>query len=92
MIMHTENGKGDGKKHQRAALWFSLSLHTQTEICRDLSSSDSSGLKADMYCASLLMPYMCVCVQKQVRFWFATGGAGFCLSRGLALKMKPWAR
>ncbi|XP_062312102.1 beta-1,3-N-acetylglucosaminyltransferase lunatic fringe-like isoform X2 [Osmerus eperlanus] len=26
-----------------------------------------------------------------VRFWFATGGAGFCLSRGLALKMKPWA-
>lgn len=25
------------------------------------------------------------------RFWFATGGAGFCLSRGLALKMKPWA-
>lgn len=29
--------------------------------------------------------------EKQVRFWFATGGAGFCLSRGLALKMKPWA-
>lgn len=28
---------------------------------------------------------------KQVRFWFATGGAGFCLSRGLALKMEPWA-
>ncbi|KAK5865549.1 hypothetical protein PBY51_019814 [Eleginops maclovinus] len=28
---------------------------------------------------------------KQVRFWFATGGAGFCLSRGLALKMKTWA-
>lgn len=28
---------------------------------------------------------------KQVRFWFATGGAGFCVSRGLALRMKPWA-
>ncbi|KAL6111001.1 lfng [Pungitius sinensis] len=28
---------------------------------------------------------------KRVRFWFATGGAGFCLSRGLALKMQPWA-
>ncbi|KAM8879097.1 beta-1,3-N-acetylglucosaminyltransferase lunatic fringe-like isoform 2-T2 [Spinachia spinachia] len=28
---------------------------------------------------------------RQVRFWFATGGAGFCLSRGLALKMRPWA-
>uniref|UniRef100_A0A3Q3WJ42 Fringe-like glycosyltransferase domain-containing protein n=1 Tax=Mola mola TaxID=94237 RepID=A0A3Q3WJ42_MOLML len=28
---------------------------------------------------------------EMVRFWFATGGAGFCLSQGLALKMKPWA-
>uniref|UniRef100_A0A8C6WRP9 Fringe-like glycosyltransferase domain-containing protein n=1 Tax=Neogobius melanostomus TaxID=47308 RepID=A0A8C6WRP9_9GOBI len=27
---------------------------------------------------------------KQVEFWFATGGAGFCLSRGLALRMEPW--
>ncbi|XP_054246886.1 beta-1,3-N-acetylglucosaminyltransferase lunatic fringe isoform X1 [Indicator indicator] len=26
-----------------------------------------------------------------VHFWFATGGAGFCISRGLALKMSPWA-
>lgn len=26
-----------------------------------------------------------------VQFWFATGGAGFCISRGLALKMSPWA-
>nr|XP_020670273.1 beta-1,3-N-acetylglucosaminyltransferase radical fringe isoform X3 [Pogona vitticeps] len=26
------------------------------------------------------------------KFWFATGGAGFCISRGLALKMSPWAR
>ncbi|KAM4716249.1 beta-1,3-N-acetylglucosaminyltransferase radical fringe isoform 2-T5 [Anableps anableps] len=25
-----------------------------------------------------------------VKFWFATGGAGFCISRGLALKMSPW--
>lgn len=30
--------------------------------------------------------------QKPVNFWFATGGAGFCVSRGLALKMSPWAR
>ncbi|KAM4585072.1 beta-1,3-N-acetylglucosaminyltransferase lunatic fringe-like isoform 2-T2 [Odontesthes bonariensis] len=30
-------------------------------------------------------------IAETVRFWFATGGAGFCLSRGLALKMKPWA-
>lgn len=29
---------------------------------------------------------------KPVNFWFATGGAGFCVSRGLALKMSPWAR
>ncbi|XP_007939830.1 beta-1,3-N-acetylglucosaminyltransferase manic fringe [Orycteropus afer afer] len=26
-----------------------------------------------------------------VRFWFATGGAGFCINRKLALKMAPWA-
>ncbi|XP_059103768.1 beta-1,3-N-acetylglucosaminyltransferase manic fringe isoform X1 [Peromyscus eremicus] len=28
---------------------------------------------------------------RMVRFWFATGGAGFCISRQLALKMEPWA-
>ncbi|XP_078138791.1 beta-1,3-N-acetylglucosaminyltransferase manic fringe [Centroberyx gerrardi] len=28
---------------------------------------------------------------REVRFWFATGGAGFCLSRQLAEKMAPWA-
>ncbi|XP_041839909.1 beta-1,3-N-acetylglucosaminyltransferase manic fringe [Melanotaenia boesemani] len=28
---------------------------------------------------------------KEVRFWFATGGAGFCLSKRLAEKMSPWA-
>lgn len=28
---------------------------------------------------------------QKVRFWFATGGAGFCLSRALALKMMPLA-
>jgi fringe protein len=30
-------------------------------------------------------------LQRPVNFWFATGGAGFCVSRGLALKMSPWA-
>ncbi|CAK6975865.1 beta-1%2C3-N-acetylglucosaminyltransferase manic fringe [Scomber scombrus] len=29
---------------------------------------------------------------REVQFWFATGGAGFCLSRRLAEKMAPWAR
>lgn len=28
---------------------------------------------------------------REVQFWFATGGAGFCLSRALAEKMAPWA-
>uniref|UniRef100_A0A8C0YTI8 O-fucosylpeptide 3-beta-N-acetylglucosaminyltransferase n=2 Tax=Canis lupus familiaris TaxID=9615 RepID=A0A8C0YTI8_CANLF len=28
---------------------------------------------------------------RQVQFWFATGGAGFCINRKLALKMAPWA-
>lgn len=35
---------------------------------------------------------VCVLSQREVRFWFATGGAGFCLSRRLAEKMAPWAR
>ncbi|XP_011496878.1 PREDICTED: fringe glycosyltransferase isoform X2 [Ceratosolen solmsi marchali] len=29
--------------------------------------------------------------RSKVRFWFATGGAGFCISRALALKMTPVA-
>ncbi|KAM9494755.1 beta-1,3-N-acetylglucosaminyltransferase manic fringe [Clarias gariepinus] len=28
---------------------------------------------------------------RDVHFWFATGGAGFCLNRKLAEKMAPWA-
>ncbi|KAL8221955.1 UNVERIFIED_CONTAM: hypothetical protein K2H54_074696, partial [Gekko kuhli] len=28
---------------------------------------------------------------KSVYFWFATGGAGFCISRKLVTKMAPWA-
>ncbi|XP_033822684.1 beta-1,3-N-acetylglucosaminyltransferase manic fringe [Periophthalmus magnuspinnatus] len=28
---------------------------------------------------------------REVHFWFATGGAGFCLSRALAERMAPWA-
>jgi len=27
---------------------------------------------------------------RKVRFWFATGGAGFCISRSLAERMRPW--
>ncbi|XP_018567115.1 fringe glycosyltransferase [Anoplophora glabripennis] len=30
-------------------------------------------------------------VLKKIKFWFATGGAGFCLSRALALRMTPVA-
>ncbi|XP_044533810.1 beta-1,3-N-acetylglucosaminyltransferase manic fringe isoform X4 [Gracilinanus agilis] len=29
---------------------------------------------------------------RPVQFWFATGGAGFCINRKLARKMVPWAR
>ncbi|CAG7668618.1 unnamed protein product, partial [Allacma fusca] len=28
---------------------------------------------------------------EEVSFWFATGGAGFCISRALALRMSPLA-
>lgn len=27
-----------------------------------------------------------------MKFWFATGGAGFCLSKSLATKMAPYVR
>lgn len=30
--------------------------------------------------------------QQKLAYWFATGGAGFCISKGLALKMMPHAR
>lgn len=30
-------------------------------------------------------------LNKKITFWFATGGAGFCLSRALTLKMLPIA-
>lgn len=43
-------------------------------------------LKTSSLILSLFVP------QVSVKFWFATGGAGFCISRGLALKMSPWAR
>lgn len=32
-----------------------------------------------------------VIFQQKIAFWFATGGAGFCISRSLALKMVPYA-
>lgn len=28
---------------------------------------------------------------QKIKFWFATGGAGFCISRALAIKMMPLA-
>lgn len=42
--------------------------------------------------STLTHPSVSVSLQVSVKFWFATGGAGFCISRGLALKMSPWAR
>ena len=36
---------------------------------------------SDLYCL----------FQHKLKFWFATGGAGFCLSRSLATKMLPIA-
>lgn len=36
--------------------------------------------------------YLYLLLQQKISFWFATGGAGFCLSRALASKMIPVAR
>ena len=29
-------------------------------------------------------------LQTEVKFWFPTGGAGYCISRALAKKMHPY--
>uniref|UniRef100_H2YWB9 Fringe-like glycosyltransferase domain-containing protein n=1 Tax=Ciona savignyi TaxID=51511 RepID=H2YWB9_CIOSA len=39
---------------------------------------------------SLNYPFVTTYEGEEVRFWFATGGAGLCISRALAIKMKPW--
>uniref|UniRef100_A0A8D0EXL3 O-fucosylpeptide 3-beta-N-acetylglucosaminyltransferase n=1 Tax=Strix occidentalis caurina TaxID=311401 RepID=A0A8D0EXL3_STROC len=41
--------------------------------------------------ASEILPNNQTVHPKSVHFWFATGGAGFCISRKLASKMVPWA-
>ena len=38
-----------------------------------------------------LFPRLTLLLQKRVSFWFATGGAGFCLSRALTEKMRGLA-
>lgn len=38
-----------------------------------------------------LAPQKNTTTNKKITFWFATGGAGFCLSRALTLKMLPIA-
>lgn len=44
------------------------------------------------YMSHLLMFFfVSVHFQMKLTFWFATGGAGFCISRSLALKMAPYA-
>lgn len=43
-------------------------------------------------CTSALPSSPLLSPQRLVQFWFATGGAGFCINHKLALKMAPWAR
>ncbi|KAG9342999.1 hypothetical protein JZ751_015216 [Albula glossodonta] len=60
------------------------SLDRPIEATERLGDNKMVGWADEAHC--------CGCVyQRPVNFWFATGGAGFCISRGLALKMSPWA-
>ena len=40
----------------------------------------------------MVMTSMLLFKFQQKKFWFATGGAGFCLSRALVNKMRPYVR
>ena len=40
----------------------------------------------------LILMGLLLLLHQEMSFWFATGGAGFCLSRSMVLKMKPFAR
>ena len=40
----------------------------------------------------MVMTSMLLFKFQQKKFWFATGGAGFCLSRALVNKMRPYIR
>jgi len=44
-----------------------------------------------LFSSLILDPQKNTTTNKKITFWFATGGAGFCLSRALTLKMLPIA-
>jgi hypothetical protein len=54
-------------------------------------SSRTSILQNDLKFCEIAESWLCTFFQNVSHFWFATGGAGFCISRTLALKMAPYA-
>ena len=54
-------------------------------------SSRTSILQNDFKFCEIAESWHCTFFQNVSHFWFATGGAGFCISRTLALKMAPYA-
>lgn len=64
-----------------------VKMHFENNLWQQLS--DAVCVKQ---CRVLNISCVCLLFKVSVKFWFATGGAGFCISRGLALKMSPWAR
>ncbi|KAJ6655942.1 hypothetical protein lerEdw1_004527, partial [Lerista edwardsae] len=66
-------------------------LHTQ-DVYIGKPSLDRPIQATERISENKMVPFVALLVlQHPVHFWFATGGAGFCISRGLALKMSPWA-
>ncbi|XP_061032011.1 beta-1,3-N-acetylglucosaminyltransferase radical fringe isoform X1 [Eubalaena glacialis] len=78
-------------------------VHTRQALCCKMSVEYDkfieSGRNQDVYLGRPSLDHPIEATERvqgggtvtTVKFWFATGGAGFCLSRGLALKMSPWA-
>ncbi|XP_031732912.1 beta-1,3-N-acetylglucosaminyltransferase manic fringe-like [Anarrhichthys ocellatus] len=65
--------------------------HSQQALSCKMSAEYDGFMASDKRRLYLNICVLCFVTQREVRFWFATGGAGFCLSRRLAEKMAPWA-
>ena len=64
------------RNNQKTFFHFSFSSHSQSQAIKSLENKKQSKERQE---------------NEKIKFWFATGGAGFCISRALAIKMMPLA-
>ncbi|KAI9588606.1 hypothetical protein GQX74_004451 [Glossina fuscipes] len=65
--------------------------HFRKALCCKMSAELDVFLESGKKAFFLLSLQKNTSLNKKITFWFATGGAGFCLSRALTLKMLPIA-